>query len=122
MSARPPKAKPLPPHPKLRIVSDEVVWAGRFPLQRVRFHYRRFDGTESGEVTWELWRRGFAVAVLPYDPRADRVAMIQQFRLPALAAELDPVVTECPAGLLEPGEDPEACARREIEEETGLRP
>jgi len=122
MSARPPRARPLPPHPGLRVISDEVVWAGRFPLQRVRFRYRRFDGSESGEVTWELWRRGFAVGVLLYDPAADGVAMIQQFRLPALAAGLDPVMTEVPAGLLEPGEDAEACARREVREETGLVP
>ena len=40
------------------MLADEVVWDGRFPLQRVRFRYTRFDGTESCELTWELWRRG----------------------------------------------------------------
>jgi len=122
MNARPPKARPIPPYPGLEVFSDEVVWNGRFPLQRVRFRHRRFDGGEGGVLTWELWRRGFAVAVLPYDPWTDRVALIDQFRLPALAAGLDPIVTECPAGLLEEGEDPEACARRELLEETGLQP
>ena len=58
------------------------------------------------ELTWELWRRGRGVAVLPYDPAADAVALIEQFRLPALAAGLPGVMTECAAGLLEPGEDP----------------
>jgi ADP-ribose pyrophosphatase len=122
MKARHPKAPPLPAHPGLRVVADEVVWDGRFPRQRVRFHYRRFDGEESGALTWELWRRGAAVCVLPYDPRADRVAMIQQFSLPALAAGLDPIVTECAAGFVEAGEAPEQAARREALEETGLTP
>ena len=122
MKARPAKAPPLPAHPGLEVLTDEVVWDGRFPLQRVRFRYTRFDGTPSGELTWELWRRGRGVAMLPYDPAADAVALIEQFRLPALAAGIRPVMTECPAGLLEPGEDPERAALREIEEETGLRP
>jgi ADP-ribose pyrophosphatase len=120
MKARSPKAPPIPPHPGLQVTADEVVWNGRFPLQRVQFTYRRFDGARSAPLTWELWRRGRGVAVLPYDPARDMVALIEQFRLPALAAGLDPVMTECPAGLLEIGEDPEDAGRRETTEETGL--
>jgi ADP-ribose pyrophosphatase len=119
---RPAKAPPIPAHPGLTVAEDQVVWGGRFPLQRVRFRYTRFDGTPSGELTWELWRRGRGVAILPYDPAADAVALIEQFRLPALAAGLAPVMTECPAGLLEAGEDPVEAARREAAEETGLTP
>jgi ADP-ribose pyrophosphatase len=122
MKSRPAKAPPIPAHPGLSVLADEVVWHGRFPLQRVRFTYTRFDGTPSTELTWELWRRGRGVAVLPYDPRADAVALIEQFRLPALAAGLPPVMIETPAGLLEIGEEPEAAGRRELQEETGLAP
>ena len=122
MKARPAKAPPIPAHPGLSVHADDVVWDGRFPLQRVRFSYTRFDGRPSTELTWELWRRGRGVALMPYDPVQDRVALIEQFRLPALAAGLAPVMRECPAGLLEPGEDPEAAGRRELQEETGLAP
>lgn len=120
MTERPAKAPPIPAHPGLAVTRDEVVWQGRFPLQRVVFTYQRFDGARSAELTWELWRRGRGVAILPYDPATDRIALIRQFRLPALAAGLDPVMTECPAGLLEAGEDAEAAGRRELAEETGL--
>ncbi len=122
MKARPAKAPPIPAHPGVTVLEDEVVWDGRFPLQRVRFTYTRFDGTPSGVLTWELWRRHAGVAVLPYDPAADAVALIEQFRLPALAAGLDPIMVECPAGLREIGEDPETVARREMMEETSLQP
>ena len=122
MKARPAKAPPVPAHPGMTVLEDEVVWDGRFPLQRVRFRYTRFDGTPSREVTWELWRRGAGCAVLPYDPARDAVALIEQFRLPVLAAGLPPVAVECPAGLVETGEDPENTAWREVEEEAGLRP
>jgi ADP-ribose pyrophosphatase len=120
MKARPAKAPRIPPYPGLAVEADEVVWDGRFPVQRVRFTYARFDGTRSAPLTWELWRRGPAVAMLPYDPRRDRVALIEQFRLPALAAGQPPILREAPAGLIEPGEDPEAAGRREVREETGL--
>ena len=121
-AARPAKAPPVPPHPLYLPERDEVAWSGRFALQVVRFRYRRSDGSPSRSLTWELWRRGQGVVMLPYDPWTRRVALIEQFRLPALAAGEAPMMTECPAGLLEAGEAPEAAARREVEEETGFIP
>jgi ADP-ribose pyrophosphatase len=117
---RHPKAPPIPPYPGLEVLEDEVVYGGRFAMQRVRFTHQRFDGTRSGELVWELWRRGNGVLVLPYDPVSDRVALIEQFRLPALASGNSPIMTECPAGLLEPTEPPDAAGQRELTEETGL--
>jgi ADP-ribose pyrophosphatase len=110
----------LPPHPDVTIESNQRVWNGRFPLDIVRFRHRRFDGSTSGLRTWELWRRGRAAALLPYDPTADALVLIEQFRLPALAAGLNPVLTEIPAGLADRPESAEATARRETREETGL--
>ncbi len=120
--ARPKKAQALPAHPGLDVREDRIAWNGRFPLQVVRFTYERFDGARSGELTWELWRRGEAVVVLPYDPWSDRVALIEQFRLPALAAGMPPVMTECIAGLRETHEEPTGAALRETREEAGLEP
>jgi ADP-ribose pyrophosphatase len=122
MNHRPPKAPRISPRPGLDIRADDVVWSGRFPVQRVVFTYTRFDGTPSRELTWELWRRGHGVAMLPYDPWTDRVCLIEQFRLPVHAAGYPPIVTECVAGLLEAGEDPAEAARRETQEEAGLDP
>jgi ADP-ribose pyrophosphatase len=108
-----------PPPADAEILSEETVHHGRFPKQLVRFRYRRFDGAMSRPLAWEVWRRGAAVAVLPDDAAADRVVLIEQFRLPARLAGIAPVLLEVPAGLLD-GDDPEACARRELLEETGL--
>jgi ADP-ribose pyrophosphatase len=108
------------PHPSVELVSNQRVWDGRFPLDVIRFRHRRFDGAQSGEKTWEVWRRGRAAAVLPYDPVADAVVLIEQFRLPALVAGLDPILVELPAGLCDEGEMPEVTARRETTEEMGL--
>jgi ADP-ribose pyrophosphatase len=43
-----------------------------------------------------------------------RVAMVRQYRYP-----IDRVMTEFPAGKLDPGEDPLFCGLRELQEETG---
>ncbi len=111
---------PLPAHPDVVIEAERRVWNGRFPLDEVRFRHRRFDGTMSGVRSWELWRRGRAAALLPYDPDADSLVLLEQFRLPALAAGVEPVLVELPAGLCDGAEPPDATALRETREEMGL--
>lgn len=113
-------SKSIPAHDGVVIESDETVWDGRFPLQIVKFRNRRFDGAVSGLRTWELWRRGRAAAVMPYDPVADMVVLIEQFRLPALAAGFEPVMVELAAGLADGDETPGEVAVREAQEEMRL--
>lgn len=68
------------------------------------------------EVTLELIRHPGAAAVVPLDADG-QVVMIRQYRHATGGWLL-----EVPAGKLDhPGEPPEACARREVEEETGYR-
>ncbi|WP_439576765.1 NUDIX domain-containing protein [Elioraea sp.] len=110
----------IPHHPAVAIEAIETVWRGRTALQQVRFTVQGFGGRRIGPATWEVLRRGRAVAVLPYDPAADLVVLIEQFRLPALAAGMEPVLIEAAAGLVDAGESEEEAARRETEEETGL--
>jgi len=69
------------------------------------------DGTSTVREVVE--HRG-AAAIIPLIE--DKVVLVRQFRY---AASSD--LLEIPAGTLEPGEEPEACARRELEEETGYR-
>jgi len=111
---------PIPSHPDVEIEANQRVWSGRFPLDVVRFRQRRFDGRMSDARSWELLRRGRAAALLPYDPWTDAVVTIEQFRLPALVAGLDPVLVELPAGLCEDAEEPSATIRREMQEEMRL--
>lgn len=66
-------------------------------------------------VTRELIRHPGAVAIVPYAGKA-RLLLIRQFRW---AARGD--LWEIPAGTLEKGESALACAKRELEEETGFR-
>lgn len=77
----------------------------------------RFPNGSTGEL--EMVRHSGASAVLPFlDDPADadpRVLLIRQFRHAA-----NDFIWEIPAGRLDPGESPEACAHRELREETGM--
>lgn len=64
----------------------------------------------------EIVRHPGAVAVLARLPDG-RFVFVRQFRTP-----IEQELLEIVAGKLEPGEDPEACARRELREETGYSP
>jgi ADP-ribose pyrophosphatase len=110
----------FPASPDVAIESAETVWNGRFRMQLVRFRQRQFDGTMSGTRSWELLRRGRAAAILPYDPVTDQVVVIEQFRLPAFAAGLTPVMVELAAGLIDGDDTAEATILRESREEMGL--
>ena len=76
----------------------------------------RFPNGSEGEL--EIIRHAGASAVLPFlsDPAGEepQVLLIKQYRYAA-----ERFIYEIPAGLLEKGEEPEACARRELREETG---
>jgi ADP-ribose pyrophosphatase len=111
---------PIPASPDVVIEAEQRVWSGRFPLDVIKFRHRRFDGAMSATRTWELWRRGQAAALLPYDPVADAVVLIEQFRFPALAAGVAPTLVEFPAGLCEANEDPADTIRREMREEMNM--
>lgn len=103
----------------VEIVARDTCFQGYFRVDRYRFRHRLHDGGWSGEITRELFERGHAVAVLPYDPIADAVVLIEQFRIGAYAARLPCWQTEIVAGIIDPGEAPEDVARREANEEAG---
>ena len=61
----------------------------------------------------EVIRHPEAVAVVPFLPDG-RIVMVRQYRYP-----VEQALYEIPAGKLDPGEMPDDCVRRELEEETG---
>lgn len=97
-----------------------VAWQGFFRVEALSLRHRLFEGGWSPTVARELFVRRPAVVVVPYDPERDRVVMIEQFRVGALAAPGSPWQLEFVAGISEPGETFEDVARRETQEESGL--
>jgi ADP-ribose pyrophosphatase len=91
------------------------VYTGR--VVRLDVDTVRFPDGSTGQL--ELIRHPGAAAIVPCtsDPPGQdpTILLIRQFRYAAGGP-----LWEIPAGTLDPGEEPEACARRELLEETGV--
>lgn len=98
-------------------ISSRPVHGGR--IVQLSLDTVRFPDGSTGEM--EMIRHSGAAAVLPVagspDDEDPEVVLIRQYRYAT-----DGYIYEVPAGRPDaPGEDWELCARRELEEETGLR-
>lgn len=90
-------------------MSSELVYEGRAVSLK-----RELVELPSGKRFYRetVIHRG-ASAIVPVTSEG-RIVLVRQYRHP-----VGEYIIEVPAGTLKPGEDPESCARRELEEETG---
>ena len=65
---------------KARILEDATAYAGFFKLRRLVVEHDRFDGGTTGPLVREVLHRSDAAAALLYDPAADKVVMIEEYR------------------------------------------
>ena len=93
------------------LLKSESIYPGRaFTIRRDTL--RLPDGHET---RLDIVEHIGSVIIIPMDSEAN-LLFVRQYRH---AAGLD--LLELPAGTLDEGEAPEACARREVREETGMR-
>jgi len=95
-----------------KTLSSRLIYDGRVVKLRVDT-VRTADGKETKR---EIVEHSDCVAIVAVDAD-NNVLLVKQFRKP-VAKEL----LEIPAGGIDPGEDPEAAVRRELQEETGYLP
>ena len=105
---------------RYEVLAIETAFQGYYRMDRWRVRHTLHAGGWSGEQVREVLERGHAAAVLPYDPKTDRVVLIEQFRVAAIQKVATPWLIEIPAGIIDDGEQPEATVRREAHEEAGL--
>src|SRR5512138_70076 len=98
--------------PQERIVKSRTIFEGKVVNLRVDTVMLDGDHTYEREIIQHLG----AVALVPLDEDGN-VVLVRQHRAGA-GREL----LELPAGGLEPGEEREECARRELQEEIGFYP
>jgi ADP-ribose pyrophosphatase len=101
----------------IQILSKETLYQGFFKMVKYAFKHKLFEGGWSDVVTREVFERGHAVAVLPYDPVLDEFVLIEQVRIGALPTSSSPWMIEVVAGIIDAGETPEDVCYRETKEE-----
>ncbi len=104
----------------VEIIARETLYSGFFSLYLYRFRHRLFNGEMSGEIRREIFERGHAAVLLPFDPVRDEVVLVEQIRIAAYDVSESPWLLEMVAGMIEEGETVEDVARREALEEAGL--
>jgi ADP-ribose pyrophosphatase len=101
--------KTIKHHPLHAIPMKESIYSGK--ILGLSVHHTEIEGRK---VIREIIEHRGAAAMLGFDEDG-RAILVRQHRYP------HGYVLEIPAGTLEEGEEPEACAHREMVEETGYR-
>ena len=104
----------------VELIERQAVFQGYFRIDRLKLRHKLFAGGMSNLITREIFERGHAAAVLPYDPIRDEVVLIEQFRPGALVAGWHPWLFEPVAGIIDAGETVTDVVHREAEEEAGV--
>jgi len=103
------------------ILDRHIAYDGFFQLVSYRLRHQLYRGGWSHILNRELFERGHAAAVIPYDPLRDEIILIEQFRVGAIHARTGAWLIEIVAGIIEADESPEDVIRREATEESGCR-
>src|ERR1700736_1009219 len=104
---------------RVRVKDVRVLSNARYLLKSTTFDYRRGNG-EWQTQTREIYDRGNAATLLPYNLANGTVVLVRQFRFPAYVNGYDDLLIEAAAGMLD-NASPEERIRAEAEEETGYR-
>lgn len=104
----------------VEIIARETLYRGFFSMDLYRFRHRLFNGEMSQEVRREIFERGHAAVLLPFDPERDEVVLVEQVRIAAYDTSDTPWLLELVAGMIEDGETVDDVARREAMEEAGI--
>ena len=100
----------------VKIKKEEILSDDHYVLKKITYQIKDRDETR------EVYDRGNGATILLYNKEKKTVLLTRQFRLPSfLNGNPTGFLIEPCAGFLD-GDDPEQCARRESEEETGFKP
>ncbi len=105
----------------VEIVQKTRAYTDFFALDDFELRHERFDGTMTDTLSRAVFIGSDAAILLPYDPKRDRVLLVEQLRLGPLGRgdktlwQLEPI-----AGRVDAEENAKDCAIREAFEEAGL--
>ncbi|OIQ37288.1 MAG: GDP-mannose pyrophosphatase [Bacteroidetes bacterium MedPE-SWsnd-G1] len=107
-------------NPKVRNIRTQLLSDNWYTLNKITFDYLNDKGVWETQER-ESYDRGNGAAILLYNKEKKTIILTRQFRMPTyLNGNKDGMSIEVCAGLLD-GDEPEVCAIKEAEEESGYR-
>jgi|WetSurMetagenome_2_1015567.scaffolds.fasta_scaffold102465_2 ADP-ribose pyrophosphatase len=120
-------------HTDVKIIRKKKLYSGFCSVNECLLQNKLFSGTWSAPYNREVVNRYDAIGVLPYDPKLDKVVLIEQFRIGAYSpcrqlvendatpTQPSPWLLEIVAGVIDKDETITELIHREMMEETGLK-
>jgi nudix-type nucleoside diphosphatase (YffH/AdpP family) len=105
---------------RIAILEDKTLWKGWSHLRAVTFDFFR-EGRAPHRLTWEVFDRSNAAAILLHNVDRDTVTLVRQLRIAAHLSGDHAYLLEAPAGFIDEGETAMQAAVREAFEETGYQ-
>jgi nudix-type nucleoside diphosphatase (YffH/AdpP family) len=105
---------------RIAILEDKTLWKGWSHLRGITFDFFR-EGRAPHRLSWEVFERRNASAILLHNIERDTVTLVRQLRIAAHLSGDHAYLLEAPAGFIDQGETPLQAALREAHEETGYR-
>jgi len=102
------------------VLAKKSCYQGFFRVDEYQVSHRLFNGGMSKVLSREIFERGDAVAVIPYDPLRHSIVVVEQFRAGALRTQANPWLIEFIAGMFSANESPIDVAVREAKEEADI--
>ncbi len=104
---------------KVKILKKQRLLSGFFDVDVATVQFEKFEGGFSAPVKRYNLLRGEAVAALIYLQDVKRLVLIRQFRYADYVHRGQGWIEEIVAGVIDEGESPIECVKRETIEETG---
>lgn len=105
---------------RIAILEDKTLFKGWSHLRGITFDFFR-EGRAPHRLTWEVFDRRHASAILLHNVERDTVTLVRQLRIAAHLSGDHPYLLEAPAGFIDDGETALQAALREAQEETGYK-
>lgn len=105
----------------VELLKVKHCYQGFFKLNEYELKHKLYNGETSDVIIREIFERGDATVLMPYDPVNDMVVLQEQFRPGAIDKTDSPWMLEFVAGMFGKDESPIDVAIREAEEEAGLQ-
>lgn len=105
---------------RIAIREDKTLWKGWSHLRAITFDFFRV-GRAPHRLTWEVFDRWNAAAILLHNVERDTVTLVRQLRIAVHLNGDHAYMLEVPAGFIDEGETAMQAAVREALEETGYQ-